>query len=105
MLTSWIANSRSPWIQIDLGIPKFICSVDIEWHDGDIRAYSFTILTSNDGIAFSPVYSGTSSGANSSYEKYSLSSGSTKYLRIRIEGSTADNDSLVGIKEISIKGY
>jgi hypothetical protein len=74
-------------------------------HDGDTTSYSFTILTSSDRIVFSPVYNGTSSGVNSSYENYSLSSDSVKYLRIRIDGNIAADNDLVGIKEIHVKGY
>jgi F5/8 type C domain len=104
MFTSWTSNRPNPWIQLDVGVPKVICGIRIAWYNGDMRSYSFTILTSNNGFTFSPIFNSKSSGTSSFYENYPLFSGPVKYLRIRMDTNSLFSN-LIGIKEIHVNGY
>ena len=98
--TRWSNSDIGSWIRLDLGTSKNICSVVIAWHEGNERQNNFTISASNDGIKFSDIFSGNSSGPTSSYEKYNVSDTNARYLRITVNGNT--QNSYASIAEISI---
>jgi hypothetical protein len=98
--TRWSNSDIGSWIRLDLGTSKNICSVVIAWHEGNERQNNFTISASNDGIKFSDIFSGNSSGSTSSYEIYNVSDTNAKYLRITVNGNT--QNSYASIAEISI---
>ena len=98
--TRWSNIDIGPWIQLDLGTTKNICSIDIAWHEGNERQNNFTISISNDGIKFSDILSSNSSGSTSSFEKYNISNTNARYLRITVNGNS--ENSYASITEISI---
>jgi hypothetical protein len=107
--TRWSNLGVGSWIQIDLGVQKTVCDVDIAWYRGDERQYSFVISVSSDGTTFSNMYEGTSSGKTSSSERYSFFKlSTTRYLKITVNGNTdVDNDekNWAAITEIAIDGH
>jgi hypothetical protein len=95
----------NPWIQVDLGAQKSVCSVDIAWTDGASRQYSFQISVSTDGTSFSNVFTGKSSGTTTSPEKYNFVESQARYVKITIIQSHAGSaSSLAQISEIDIFG-
>lgn len=101
--TKWYSTFIvNPWINLDLGSSKSICSVDIAWADG--RQYSFFISVSIDGTTFNTVFTGMSSGATSSPQKYSFSESNARFVKITITQSQTGSSSIAQISEIDIFG-
>ena len=78
-------------ITADLGSTQNICSVDIAWYSGNARQYHFVITTSTNGISFSNVFSGDSSGTTVSPEKYVFAATDARYVKVTINGNTQNN--------------
>lgn len=103
LLTRWSNFGVGSWITMDLGSSKVICHVDIGWHQGDTRANDFTISVSTDGIVFKDIFSERSSGTTLSQEKYEFPDSVARYLRITVNGNSANN--WASITEIDTSGY
>jgi hypothetical protein len=100
----WSTFSVNPWIKLDLGSSKSICSVDIAWADGNQRQYTFKIEISTDGNSFSNVFSGKSSGTTTP-QKYSFAETSGRYVKITITQSHfGSSNSLAQISELDVFG-
>ena len=100
--TRWSNLGFPSWIQYDLGESQPICNVDIAWYRGDTRVNSFTISVSNDGINFTPIFSGQSSGETTGLERYNVPDTMGRYMRITVTGNTENNWS--SITEVRING-
>src|SRR6476619_45233 len=101
--TRWSSNGVGEFITANLGTTtQTICSVDIAWYNGNSRVYHFTISTSTDGNSFSPVFSGDSSGTTLNSEKYTFSSTQAKFVRITVNGNSANN--WASITELDVFG-
>ncbi len=77
--------------------------VDITWYNGNQRQNNFVISVSNDGTAFTNVFTGKSSGTTLSSEKYNLPANTVgRYVRITVNGNTQNN--YASITEIDVYG-
>jgi F5/8 type C domain-containing protein len=47
--TRWANQAVGSFVQLDLGLKKVLCAIDIAWYRGDVRSYNFVISVSNDG--------------------------------------------------------
>lgn len=88
--TRWSAEGIGEWIQYSFCQTRTLESIDIAFHWGDVRRYSFIVEVSTDGRAFTQVFSGTSSGTSSSRESFDFSDTSAKYVRITGSGSNVN---------------
>ncbi len=104
--TKWYSTfTTNPWIQLDLGAQKSVCSVDIAWADGASRQYSFVISVSTDGTSFSNVFTGKSSGTSTSPQKYNFAESQARFVKITITQSHAGTTSSIAqISEIDVFG-
>jgi subtilisin family serine protease len=100
--TRWSNPGIGSWIRADLGTTKSICSVDIAWWKGNERRYNFVIATSIDGTTFTTKFTGTSSGTTLNSERYSFTSTNTRYVKVTVNGNTANN--YAHITELDILG-
>ena len=100
--TRWSNLGFPSWIQYDLGESQPICNVDIAWYRGNLRVNTFTISVSNDGINFTPIFSGQSSGETTGLEPYNVPDTMGKYMRITVTGNTENSWS--SITEVRING-
>src|SRR6266498_5947964 len=91
LATRWSNEGLGSWIQLDLGSQKTICSVDISWYNGNQRVNTFDIALSNDGTAFTTVFSSKSSGAATTAEKYDFPATQGRYVRITVNGNTQND--------------
>jgi hypothetical protein len=89
--TRWSSLGRGQWIQGDLGAVKSLSAMDIAWFRGNERSSRFTISTSADGAAFSPVFSGSSSGRTVALERYTFQAASARYVRVTVDGNTQND--------------
>jgi F5/8 type C domain len=100
--TRWSSFGVGQWIRADLGSTKNICSVDIAWYKGNVRVYNFVIATSTDGSTFTNKLTSTSSGTTLNSEKYSIPATDARYVRITVNGNTANN--WANIAELDVFG-
>jgi hypothetical protein len=100
--TRWSSLGVGQWIRADLGSAKNICSVDIAWYKGNERDYNFVIATSTDGTTFTNKFSGSSSGNTLNSEKYAIPATDARYVRITVNGNTANN--WASITELDVFG-
>lgn len=101
--TRWSNFGLGSWIQIDLGRENVICSLDINWHRGDERINTFIVSMSNDGKAFTSVFTGKSDGTSLAEKNYNLQSRIGRFIKITVTDNT-QND-WVSITEVNINGY
>ena len=102
LATRWSSYGIGQWIRADLGTSKNICSVDIAWHNGNVRQYHFVIATSTDGTTFTNKFSGDSSGTTLNSEKYIIPATDARYVRVTVNGNTVNN--WANIAELDIFG-
>ncbi|WNG29095.1 carbohydrate-binding protein [Cystobacter fuscus] len=86
--TRWSNLGKGSWIDYDLGSLKSMQGVAIAWHEGNLRANTFMISVSPDGMSYTPVYSGTSTGTTTAAETYTFSTLTSRRLRITFQGNT-----------------
>lgn len=84
--TRWSAQGYQ-WIMYDLGETKTVDAVALAWMSGNARKYRFAVETSEDGMKWEEVWSGTSGGRTSDFEVYSFNERSARYVRIVGQGS------------------
>ena len=100
--TRWSKEGIGSLIQLDLGIQKLICSVDIAWYLGNPRQNNFVISVSSDGITFNNIFTGKSSGNTLSPENYDFSDFNARYVKITVNGNTQNQ--WASITEIDVRG-
>ena len=101
--TRWSNLGLGSWIQFDLGQDNVICSVGINWHRGNERINTFVISVSQDGKAFTNVFSGKSDGTSLNEQKYDFQSKTGRFIRVMVNGNTQSD--WVSISEVKIYGY
>ncbi len=101
--TRWSNFGVGSWITMDLGSTKVVCNVDIAWHQGNARASDFVVSVTTDGAVFKDVFSGMSSGTTLSQEKYEFPDSVARYLRITVNGNSAND--WASMTEVDTSGY
>ena len=101
--TRWSNFGLPSSIRYDLGESQSICNVDIAWYKGNLRVNTFTISVSNDGINFTPIFSGQkSSGRTTGLESYNVPDTMGRFVRITVTDNTENDWS--SITEVDING-
>lgn len=96
------SQSVNKYIQLDLGSIKTICGISIAWYKGDVRQSFFTISTSRNGVNYSNVFQGNSSGHSRQFENYKIQSTDGRYVKIIVSRNT--QNTWASISEITIFG-
>ena len=86
--TRWSNFGKGSWIDYDLGAAKAISGVAIAWHQGNVRASNFSLSVSSDGLSYTQVYTGKSSGTTTAAETYSFAQRTARRVRIVVNGNT-----------------
>ena len=100
--TRWSNEGLNSWIQVNLGEEKVVCSIGVNWYNGNTRVMSFDISVSNDGINFVKIFSGDS-GKTLSEENYNFADVTAKYVRVTVTKNTENN--WASISELKVYGY
>jgi lysozyme family protein len=89
---TWSATGEGSWIQLDLGQPKSICSLEIAFANGDNSINFFNIQTSTDGVHFLDHGPFQNTGHVSGLEQYSLDTPvPARFVKLMFQGSTQAN--------------
>ncbi|WP_257453963.1 heparin lyase I family protein [Archangium lipolyticum] len=89
--TRWSNLGRDSWIDFDLGAERSVSGAAIAWHQGDQRINDFTLHVSTDGMSYTQVYTGKSSGTTTAAETYSFAARTARRLRIYFKGNTVND--------------
>jgi hypothetical protein len=100
--TRWANQAVGSFIQLDLGIKKALCAIDIAWYRGDVRSYNFVVSVSNDGTNFKNIASTSSTGKTTSGERYNIPDQIARYVRVTVHGNT--HNDLGSITEMAVRG-
>lgn len=88
--TFFSAEGQGQWVQYDLGESHAVNGVSLAWYQGDVRAFTFKVLASEDAQSWTEVYSGVSSGNTLALEDYLFSAATARYVRIVGYGNTVN---------------
>ncbi|MEO9968177.1 MAG: putative Ig domain-containing protein [Reichenbachiella sp.] len=88
--TKW-SSDGTEWLQKNFCSPVTITSVDIAFGLGDERTYDFSIELSSDGVSYSEVFNGTSSGTTLSLENFDFTDTQARYVKIIGGGNSASS--------------
>jgi hypothetical protein len=89
--TRWSSLGEGQWIDYDLGSERALSGAAIAWHSGNQRISDFTLWVSSDGMSYTQVYSGRSSGTTTEAETYTFASRTARRLRIYVNGNTLND--------------
>ncbi len=89
--TRWSNYGKGSWIDYDTGADRPLSGVAIAWHQGNTRTNSFTLSVSSDGMNYTQVYSGTSSGKTTAAETYTFPTRTARRLRIYFQGNNLND--------------
>lgn len=70
------------WIEYDLGASRSLAGLALAFMKGDERKTYFDVLASQDGVSWTTVLNGTSTGQTLDYEYYELGALHARYIRI-----------------------
>ena len=98
----WSGYGTSASLYLDLGAQQDIDYLKIDFYKGNERQAYFTYWYSNDGTSWNYAGKKTSSGTTDSFETFDLSNNSSRYLRIKCEGTSSGQWN--SINEIEVYG-
>jgi len=103
--TRWSANGDGQWIQFDLGTNRTVTSIAIAWYKGDLRTARFDVRTSGDGVNWTNVFSGASSGTTLNFESYDLIDTAGRFVQIVGHGNSIDLwNSIAEVRILGLSG-
>ncbi len=91
LATRWAGSGDGAFITFDLGPSQQVNYLKIAWYQGNTRTTTFDIKVSTDGLAFTNVYSGVSSGTTTALETYDFADTPARYVRIVGHGNSSGN--------------
>ena len=89
--TRWSQLGKGAWLQLDLGSAKGVGGVAVAWHAGNQRKNTFVLTTSTDGVTYTQVSSGVSTGTTTAAETYRFTGVSARYVRVVVNGNTLND--------------
>jgi unsaturated chondroitin disaccharide hydrolase len=98
--TFWSAEGDGQWIQYDLGTVQTVRKVAIAWDKGNERSTSFEIHLSRDGVHWTTVFRGLSSGLIALPETYDFPDSAARYVQIVEHGNVLNAEN--SIAELTI---
>ncbi|AHV98491.1 alpha/beta hydrolase fold domain-containing protein [Paenibacillus sabinae] len=101
LFTRWSAAGNGAWIQYDLGERKPIGYLGVAFYKGDLRTTQFVIETSDDGVMWTPGWSGASSGRTTEMQPFDLPDTEARYVRI-IGLGNSDGSAYTSLSEVNI---
>ena len=90
LATRWSAQGDGQWIQFDLGASRTVSRVDIAFYLGDARTTRFDVLVSADGVAWTQVFTGQSSGTTLQKEVFDFTNRAGRHVRVVGHGSSTN---------------
>jgi chitinase len=86
--TRWSANGSGQWLRLDLGAVRSVALVRVAVYQGHARRNDFDVQLSTDGMSWTNVFSGRSSGNTTQEETYDFADRAARYVRYFGRGGT-----------------
>jgi len=102
LLTYWTAEGDQKWIRYDLGAVQTVNGVGTAWNKGNARKAIYDVLVSIDGVNWTTVFSGRSSGTTLEIENQYFPDIQARYVQVMGHGNTDSGWNSLG--EIAIYG-
>jgi len=99
--TRWSSNGSGEYIVFDLGQLRLVQSVSIAFFRGDARNTYFDLSTSDDGVTFTEVYTGQSSGDGLDLETFDFDNVNARFVKYTGYGNSQSTWN--SITEVSIE--
>ena len=90
MGTRWSAEGTE-WIQKNFCSTQNVESVEIAFLNGDQRQYTLSIALSLNGLDYTTVYTGQSTGTTTDFETFNFTNANARYIKIKGSGNTVNN--------------
>ena len=105
LATRWSGNGDGAWLRFDLGSVRTVAFVTVAVYQGNIRKNRFDLQLSNDGVTWTSMFSGESSGTTTQEEQYDFPDQSARYVRYVGHGNAGSTNPWINsVTEISIFG-
>ncbi|GGF61674.1 hypothetical protein GCM10010912_03580 [Paenibacillus albidus] len=104
LTTSWAAEGIGIWAKYDLGDIKSVDRVDLLFANGAVRKNYFDIAVSTDGINFTTVYSGSSSGASGDMQQFRFDPVPARYVKFIGKGNNGPYSTWTTLIELALYG-
>ena len=104
--TRWANLGVGSWIQLDLGTTDNllnVCSLDINFYQGDIRQYNFVISLSTNGQLFTDVFTGKNTRGTDNYVLSHAQNTTGRFVRLTVNGNTENK--WASVEEITVYGF
>ncbi len=88
--TRWAAEGDEHWITLEFDDVYPVNKVGISWHNGDARKYSYKLEASVDGVTWTELFNGTSSGTTLKPEYTDGKGVMAKYVRCSCYGNNTN---------------
>jgi hypothetical protein len=102
LATRWGARGLGASIEYELASEATLDQVGIAWYRGNQRQTHFEIALSTDGVNWTTVHDGSSSGSSLQLEPYSFSATAARHVRVTGFGNT--QNTWISMTEIDIRG-
>jgi hypothetical protein len=79
--TRWSANGDGQWLRLDLGSDRILGHVNVAVYNGNARSNIFELQVSSDGMSWTTVFNGQSSGTTTAEESYPMGDVTARYVR------------------------
>ena len=99
--TRWSCEGTDTWLEYDLGASYDISKLWISFYKGAKRKTIFDIEFSNDGVNYTKVYSGESSGTTESLEEFAAK-GNARFVRFVGHGTNVSGNYWNSVNEMIV---
>ena len=105
LATRWSGNGDGAWARFDLGGSMTVGHVSVAAYQGNMRRNRFDIQVSADGVAWTTVLSGETSGTTTNEESFDFADAEARYVRYLGHGNVGStNPTMNSVTEVSIFG-
>jgi hypothetical protein len=101
--TRWSAKGDGQWILYDLGTVTLLDRVEIAFYLGDQRTQAFDVQVSTEGVSWTTVFGGNSSGTTNDLQAFDFADVSARYLRIVGHGNSQSEWN--SLTEVTVWGW
>ncbi|MDR6553723.1 cadherin-like beta sandwich domain-containing protein [Paenibacillus qinlingensis] len=101
LFSRWSASGDGQYVMFDLGETKRIGYVGIAFYKGDLRSTRIDIETSNDAIAWTNVFSGSSRATTANMQAFDIPDTNARFVRIVGHGNS-DGSTFTSLTDVMI---
>lgn len=102
MKTRYAVSGVGQWLRVDFGTVQEFDQVALSFMSGHVRRQKFNINISEDGVNWTQVWSGMSSGTTEEIEFYDVGKVKARYIKLDLNGNTEGGQNWNSITEFVV---